>query len=94
MALSLIHILGDADALSALPAALVRRFDVDTFDKFFNKHISKVVRIFVAPLLTLLCGSVLALSLIHIYPPGQGHGLSRTKWLYRFIQMKNIVIVL
>lgn len=34
------------------------------FDKFFNKHISKVVRIFVAPLLTLLCGSVLALVVI------------------------------
>lgn len=34
------------------------------FDKFFNKHISKVVRIFVAPLLTLLCGSVLAFVVI------------------------------
>lgn len=33
-------------------------------DKFFNKHISKVVRIFVAPLLTLLCGSVLAFVVI------------------------------
>ena len=27
-------VIGDADALSALPAALVRRFDIDAFDKF------------------------------------------------------------
>lgn len=27
-------VIGDADTLSALPAALVRRFDVDALDKF------------------------------------------------------------
>lgn len=30
------------------------------FDKFFNKYVPKMIRIFVAPLLTLLCGSVVA----------------------------------
>ncbi len=30
------------------------------FDKFFNKYIPKVVRIFIAPLLTLFCGAVIA----------------------------------
>lgn len=33
-------------------------------DKFFNKYVPKMVRIFVAPLLTLLCGSLLAFIVI------------------------------
>lgn len=49
-------VIGDADALSALPAALVRRFDVDAFDKLpqgVRGHFLQIL-VFVYPLDELL----------------------------------------
>ena len=66
---------GESFSLFGLPVMLVNYsgnpipvilsvWAMSYFDKFFDKYIPKLVRIFVAPLLTLLCGSLLAFIVI------------------------------
>ncbi|MDO4167885.1 MAG: PTS transporter subunit EIIC [Eubacteriales bacterium] len=43
-----------ANALPVILAVWVMSY----FDKFFNKYVPKMIRIFIAPLLTLLCGAI------------------------------------